>query len=166
MPKTLLLARHAKSSWDHAGQRDHERPLLQTGIERTKLVAEFLSRNAEKPDLIVSSHAVRAFETAVILAEVLGYPPHGILIESNIYYQDAEQLYDLAMSLPDDKDVVMLVGHNPAMTQFANMFLNEKLDYLPTTGIVGIGFDTDHWNQIPMVSTKLHFCIFPKMLKK
>lgn len=166
MSKTLLLARHAKSSWDHAWLRDHERPLLQTGIERTKLVAEYLSANAAKPDLIVTSHAIRAFETAVILAEVLEYPQNEIMIESNIYYQDAEQLYDLAMGLPDDKDVVMMVGHNPAMTQFANMFLTDMLDYMPTTGVVCIGFETDHWSHLPTASTNLHFCISPKMLKK
>jgi phosphohistidine phosphatase len=166
MPKTLLLARHAKSSWDYAGLRDHERPLLQTGVERTKLVAEFLSKNTVKPDLIISSHAVRAFETALLLADGFHYPQHKIMIESNIYYQDADELYDLAMALPDDKYVVMLVGHNPSMTQFVNMFLSIKIDYLPTTGVVGIDFDTDHWSQIPMASKKLQFCVFPKMLKK
>ncbi len=166
MSKTLLLTRHAKSSWEYSGLSDHERPLLVSGIERTRLVVEFLAGKSVNPDLIISSHAVRAFETACILAEGLNYPHHEILIESNIYYQDADDLYELAMALPDNKDVVMLVGHNPAMTQFANFFLDEKLDYMPTTGVVSIGFETEQWSQISMVPRTLHFCIFPGMLKK
>ena len=166
MSKTLLMVRHAKSSWDNSELSDHERPLLKLGIKRTMLIIDYLSKSHVKPDLIVSSHAVRAFETARMIAKGLSYPRHEIQIERNIYFHDADGLYNLAMALPDDKNVVMLVGHNPAMTQLANMFLDEKLDYLPTTGVVSMGFDTDQWNQIALANKELHFCVFPKMLKK
>ncbi len=165
MSKTLLMVRHAKSSWDAPGLSDHERPLLKIGIKRTKRMARFLSEKGVVPDLIISSHAVRAFETAKLLAKDLDYPKSEIQIERNIYYHDAEGLYSLAMALPDDKDVVMLVGHNPTMTQFANFFLENKIDYLPTTGIVSVSFDSEHWNEISMTHGYVNFLVTPKILK-
>ncbi len=70
------------------------------------------------------------------------------------------------MALPDEKNVVMLVGHNPAMTQLANVFLYDKIDYLPTTGVVSIGFNTNKWHQISLANRELQFYVFPKMLNK
>jgi phosphohistidine phosphatase len=165
MAKTLLMVRHGKSSWKHSGQADHERPLLKTGIERTDRMGQFLLSKGILPDLVVSSHAVRAFETAKILAGVLGYPIHEIQIERNIYYFGSDGLFDLAMALPDDKEVVMLVGHNPAMTQLANVFLEQKLDYLPTTGMVSVRIDADKWEELPVADNQVAFLATPKMLE-
>lgn len=144
---------------------DHERPLLKTGIERTGQIGEFLLNQGIKPDLIISSHAVRAFETAKILAGRLDYPIHEIQIEQNIYYYASDGLFDIALALPDEKDVVMLVGHNPAMTQFANVFLGEKLDYLPTTGVVCVDVEAEKWEELPVADHKVLFLITPKMLE-
>jgi phosphohistidine phosphatase len=74
-------------------------------------------------------------------------------------------LSDIAMALPDEKDVVMLVGHNPAMTQFANDFLEEKLDYLPTTGVVCVRIEAEKWEDLPMAASKVLFFVTPKMLE-
>lgn len=165
MAKTLLLVRHGKSAWNKPGLSDHERPLLKVGIERTIRVARYLKEHAGCPDLIVSSHAVRAFETARLLAGELGYPGHEIQVESNLYFYGQDGLFDIATGLPDEKDAVMLVGHNPAMTQLANVFLTDKLDYLPTTGVVSIGFDAERWSEIPLASKTTNFLITPKMLE-
>lgn len=165
MSKTLLLVRHAKSSWQEPGLSDDERPLLKSGIQRTKRVIKYLKEAGVKPDLVIASHAVRALETAKLLTEKLHYPSHKILIERNIYYHDAEGLYELVLALPDNKQEVMMVGHNPAMTQFVNMFLEEKLDYLPTTGIVSVSFDVEEWSQIPLATKTVNFFVTPKMLQ-
>lgn len=165
MSKILFLVRHAKSSWDNSMLKDYERPLLNSGIERTGRVVQFLKSSAHRPDLIIASHAVRALETAKLLASGLDYPNHEILIESGIYYADADGLYDLVLALPDSKDAVMLVGHNPSMTQFANMFLDQKIDYLPTTGVACIGFESDDWAGIALAERRVIFFVTPKMLK-
>lgn len=117
------------------------------------------------PDLIVASHAVRALETARLLADRLSYPHHEIQIERNIYYLDADRLFALVMALPDTKDTVMLVGHNPAMTQLANVFLEQKIDYLPTTGVLSVTFEMAAWADMPLANKTIDFCVFPKMLK-
>lgn len=165
MAKILLLVRHAKSSWNESGLSDHERPLLMSGKQRTALISKYLKEAGVKPDLIIASHAVRALETAKLIAEKLFYPNHKILIERNIYYYDADGLYELVLALPDNKSEVMMVGHNPAMTQFVNMFLDEKLDYLPTTGVVSVSFDVEEWSQIPFATRTLNFFVTPKMLQ-
>ncbi len=76
--KTLYIVRHAKSSWDHPGLGDDQRPLLEKGKKRTKYVVDYFLENNINPDLIISSHAVRAFETAKIIATSLDYPENKI----------------------------------------------------------------------------------------
>lgn len=165
MAKTLLLVRHAKSSWEVSGIHDHERPLLPEGIERTLDVADYIAEKGVFPDLIISSHAVRAYETARLIAGRLGYPQEAIETDSDIYYQGSDTLYELVMALPDNKDVVMMIGHNPAMSQFANLFLDDKVNYLPTTGVVCVAFDTAEWSQITEAAASTMFYITPKLLK-
>ncbi len=160
--KTLYLVRHAKSSWDDISIQDYERPLIKKGINRTLRVANFLSSKSILPDLILSSHAVRAFETAKILAGKLGYPNHEIQIESQLYFSGPEALHNVVYALPDDKSQVMLVGHNPDMTRFSNVFLYDKIDYLPTTGIVSITFHTSKWEEVMKVERDINFVITPK----
>jgi phosphohistidine phosphatase len=163
--KTLYLIRHGKSSWDDQSLKDFERPLLAIGEERSNMVADFLRAKKVFPDLIVSSHAVRAFETASLLAVALEYPRHNIQVESQIYHGGTDSLWSLVFSLPDHKNKVFLVGHNPTMTQFANGFLEKKIDYLPTSGVVCVSFFTDHWNELLMAERKVEFVVFPRHLK-
>jgi phosphohistidine phosphatase len=164
--KTLYLVRHAKSSWDDISIQDYERPLLNKGINRTLRVARFLISKKIIPDLIVSSHAVRAFETASLLAEKLGYPKHEILIDDQLYFSGPEAIHSVVFGLPDDKKDVMLVGHNPDMTKLANEFLHDKIDYLPTTGVVSVSFETEKWEEVLLVSRVINFVISPKSVKE
>lgn len=162
--KTLYLVRHAKSSQDDPGLQDHERPLLPKGIKKTEKIIEFLERRNFKPDIIVSSHAVRAHETAALIARGLGYPEEEIIIESNLYLNGADGIMKIAFSFPDEKDSAMLVGHNPCMTEFANYFLMSKIDSMPTSGVVSVSFKTDEWNRVPMAEKKVNFVVFPNDL--
>lgn len=129
------------------------------------MVGQWLARQEIMPGLVVASHAVRALDTARLLAEALGYPPGEVQVEPGIYHQGAEGVYELLVTLPDDKDCVLLVGHNPVLTQLANLFLKEPVQYMPTTGVVGVGFDCEKWEEIPLASHKVLFLITPKMLR-
>lgn len=127
-------------------------------------MARFLSERNISPDLIISSHATRAFETAVILAEPLDYHRHEILIESKIYHNTAEDLYNLVFALPDDKDSVMIVGHNPAITQLLNKFLHAKADYLPTGAVARVVIQTGKWEELPLADKEIDFVMHPAIL--
>lgn len=162
--KTIYLVRHGKSSWQNPGQKDHERPLLWEGIERTKKIVTFLTAKAVRPAVIFSSHAVRALETARVIAEGLGVPPEKIRQEREIYLGTEDNLLDIVASLPEDIDNVMLVGHNPVMTGFAQMLQARLAEDLPTSSVVSITFDTDDWTRILLSGKQVDFIVFPRML--
>jgi phosphohistidine phosphatase len=162
--KTLYIVRHAKSSWKYPELTDEERPLLEKGKKRTRKVIDYLLDKNTKVDLIISSHAVRAMETARILAHALGYPEDNILISRQVYHANAEQLYDQFFDLSDEVEDLMIVGHNPAFTNFANHFLDKKIDWLPTSGIVSVSFNTRLWVNINMAERSTNFVVYPREL--
>jgi phosphohistidine phosphatase len=163
--KTLYIVRHAKSSWDYPALEDYQRPLLEKGKKRTKYIVDYLLEKNVRVDLIMSSHATRALETAKIIAKALQYPENKILISKSIYHSDPDGLFNLFFDLPEDIHSLMIVGHNPTLTNFANLFLERKLDNLPTSGIVCIDFKTDNWEEIVSSGRFTKFVVSPKSLK-
>lgn len=164
--KTIYIVRHAKSSWDHPDLNDHDRPLLEKGKKRTKKIIDYLLDKQLKVDYIISSSAVRALETAKYIARALNYPLEDIKIENQLYHANADQLKGQFYDISDKYKSIMIVGHNPTFTNFANYFLEEKIDWLPTSAVISVNFDTDHWDKIFESESSLNFIIAPKMLKK
>jgi phosphohistidine phosphatase len=163
--KTLYLVRHAKATLENRTERDIDRQLLEKGLKRTRHIIDFLIQKNTNVDFIVSSPAVRAFETARVLAHALNFPLVNIKIERLLYEGDADKIGDLFYDLPKNKDSLMIVGHNPSITNFANMLLAEPIDYLPTSGIVCIQFDVNSWDEIWKAKIISNFVVTPRMLK-
>jgi len=163
--KTLYLVRHAKASLEYRIERDIDRQLLEKGLKRTRHIIDFLIQKNTTVDLIISSPATRAYETARILAHALHYPFINIKIERLLYEGDADKMGDLFYDLPQNKNSLMIIGHNPSITNFANMLLAEPIDYLPTSGIVCIQFETNSWDEIWKAKIISNFVITPRMLK-
>lgn len=161
--KNLYIVRHAKSSWEEP-LPDDLRPLTGKGIKRTARVAEALLNKHVTVDHIISSHAVRALETAKLLARALDYPPDKINVDPDIYYADGDRLFDRLFQLPENCESVMIVGHNPALTDLSNRFLNDPIENLPTSGVIGVAFRTDSWVNLPLAERKVNFALFPKQL--
>jgi phosphohistidine phosphatase len=162
--KTIYIVRHAKSSWNTPDLPDEKRLLLEKGKKRTKKVIDYLHANDIQVDYIISSHAVRALETAKLLAHALKYPADNIKVDSQIYFANGDSLVNQFYDLPKRYNSVMIVGHNPSLTDFVNLFLNPSIDNLPTSGVVSISFDTDHWEEVPVASRRTNFILFPKEL--
>lgn len=163
--KTLYIARHAKSSWDHPGLEDYQRPLMEKGKKKMKYVVDYLQKKNVQLDMIMSSHAERAFETAKIIAHGINYPENAIVISKNIYYGNADTMLDSFYDLSDDVNSIMFVGHNPTLTYFANYFLDKKIDNLPTSAIVCVEFETNKWDEVFDSKRKTKFVVSPKSLK-
>ncbi len=165
--KTIYIARHAKSSWEDISASDHDRDLLEIGIQRTLKVAEFLKKSGVIPEIIISSSAKRALKTARLIAENIGYPIENIKISPSLYDCDEEDIFSELYALPDDIQTAMVVGHNPAFTDFCNYLLKrkEQIDNLPTSGVVAFSVKTKHWNDVPDTKTKLLFKAFPRKRK-
>jgi len=163
--KTVYIIRHAKSSWEHPHLGDHDRPLIGKGKKRTKLVGQFLVRNKISVDQIISSSAVRAYETAKIVARSIGYPAEDIQVDRGIYHTDVDSLVNGLYGLSNDIQSVMFFGHNPTFTYFANEWLDEKIDWLPTSAVAAIIFDTNNWEELANAKFETKFFVTPRMLK-
>lgn len=160
--KTLILVRHAKSSWDNPDLDDFDRPLNKRGKKNAPFMAEKLKEYGIKPDLIISSPANRALTTAQIFAEILGYPLDKIKQESVIYDNEAVSIIELISYIDDKYNKVAIFGHNPSFTFIANRLSEANIDNIPTCGIVCIEFNTDLWKDCKKTVGNLKFFIYPK----
>jgi phosphohistidine phosphatase len=164
--KSLYFIRHAKSSWDFTELSDEKRPLIEKGIKRTKRIGNYLIANNIHADVIISSHACRALDTAKIIAKKIGYPENKIIIDSKIYGSGIDRLFTIIFGISNEFDTAFLFGHNPTFTNIANYFLDEKIENLPTSGLFCIQFDTNEWNTIINAPKLKNYIIRPKELSK
>jgi len=162
--KRLYLLRHAKSSWEEPGGSDMERPLLDKGIKKTRKVIRFLKDRGIKIDLMISSPAERAFQTALLVAAGIGYQEDKIQVERKIYDGYYDRILDLIYATSNEIDSLMIIGHNPSITNLANLFLHPGIELLPTSGIVCVSFDTQKWESVPSVDPVTEFIMYPKLL--
>lgn len=162
--KTLYIVRHAKSSWDFPDLPDIDRPIVDKGINNTRKIVIELNNKKVQVDLLISSHAKRAYETAKIIATGINYPVEKIEVRKGIYRVDRDDIFNILFALNDNIDSVMIVGHNPTLTQFANLFLDKKIDILPTSGVISISFKINNWIGIIKAHPKTNFTLFPKLL--
>ena len=162
--KTLILARHAKSSWNHPELSDHDRPLNKRGRQDAPRMGVHLAAHYPAPQRIVSSSAARARTTAEVLAQAFGRPRQDIQVLPTLYLADVATLLAVARDLPDALHTVMLVGHNPGMTDCLNRLAAAGIDNLPTCGVARIGFDLDHWADLQPAQGRLLSLDVPKAL--
>jgi len=128
-------------------------------------VIEFLKKRGVRPDLILSSPAVRALETARLFAVGLDYPEKDIVVDRKIYDGYYDRLLDLIYETQNAIGSLMIFGHNPTITNLANLFLHPGIDELSTSSVVAIRFDTRQWEEIPNAKSRQLFIVSPKMLK-
>ncbi len=160
--KQLYLIRHAKSSWDNPELKDHDRPLNKRGKRDAPLMAKVLRKKGVKPDLILSSSAIRALDFAKVIAGETGYKKTNIEVMKKLYMADENEMLILLRSVEDNNNSVFMVGHNPDLTAFANSLCNYDLDNIPTSGIFQIEFDKSSWKDIDFGKGKLVSFDYPK----
>lgn len=162
--KTLYLMRHAKASQNLYGIIDIDRPLLTEGIEDSHLIANHLKDQNIHIKHLVSSPAIRAFETAEAVAHIFGIKKDEILTYDELYKADIPAFEDCIFSLPDTWDHVMLVSHNPGITQFAGSLVKLE-EPMPTAGVLSITFNMEKWINLYASSPIMNFLISPKNMK-
>ena len=144
--KTLLLMRHAKSSWDHEGLSDHERPLNKRGLRDAPRIGTLLKQEGLTPDLIIASTAVRARTTAGLVAEACGYDGDAVLDDS-LYGGDAADYLAAARNAADAEDCVLLIAHNPVMEDAVHL-LGSDWESMPTAALAVIELPLDAWAEL------------------
>jgi phosphohistidine phosphatase len=159
--KTLILLRHAKSSWNFPHLNDYDRPLNDRGKRDAPKMAQWLSSQAINADLIISSGAVRAKNTAIAFQAVLNAP---LKIDDNLYHASRSKLLNLIKLTDNDINGLILVSHNPGLNDLADYLLSGFSDNIPTTGIVSLKLDTQKWSEASPENASLHFFQYPKNL--
>jgi len=160
--KTLTILRHAKSSWSNRGLPDHERPLNRRGEKDAPAMARRINDAGIRPSLVMSSPAVRAWCTAKIVARAINYPVEFLHREDELYLANLNRLLDLISQQDNAFNSVMIVGHNPGLTEFANYLLPGFTDNIPTCGLVALNIDTDGWNLRERKAVELVLYDYPK----
>jgi phosphohistidine phosphatase len=148
MTKTLVIVRHAKSSWDEPGLDDFDRPLNHRGLKDAPKMGRRLRKGNLKPGRIVSSPAVRALHTCRLICEELKIPMSSIQEDELLYHAGADTILSVIKKTPDEVDTVMIVGHNPGLTDFVDSLCGEGPVNLPTASVTFIELPGDSWKNI------------------
>lgn len=163
MMKTVVLVRHAKSSWKDYGLDDFDRPLNKRGKRNAPFMGQKLKERGVFPDIILSSPAKRARTTAISIAKVIGYPKKKIAFDENMYHSSARYLFELVKNQDDKNETVMLFGHNPGFNDFADMLLQKNPVYnIPTSGIYCIRFNVNSWKDMKEGNGESVFFDYPR----
>ena len=161
--KTLILVRHAKSSWKNASLADIDRPLNKRGKRDAPKMGKRLAEQNVKIDLIITSPAKRTRKTASVFADHLSYK-NEIIKESALYDASNMAILQLIRNLDDNSQTVMLVGHNPGLTNVVNRLSRVNIENVPTCGVVILGYDIDSWTKVDEVTPVWFDFDYPKKL--
>jgi phosphohistidine phosphatase len=145
--KTLYLVRHAKAGWSADAASDFERTLSERGIKDAHFMARLVHEKGARPDMLVSSPALRALTTAEIFAGVFAVPLESILQKMEIYHGGAQELLDTVRLLPDEAGSVMLFGHNPVISELANRLGDLNGEAMETCSVARLDFQIDRWSE-------------------
>ena len=141
----LIILRHGTTEDPSPDIPDHERELMQEGIEEAKRVGNKLATH--DIDSIVSSSAIRTGQTAFTVAEAINYPAENINLIDELYNPSVTQILDVIQNLPETDETVMLVGHNPGFTEICNEICNRYDVSLSTCNYCIIEISTS-WNNV------------------
>ena len=158
--KTLFILRHAKSSWENSKLADFDRPLNGRGQKAAPLMGELIRKNQFEINLIVSSPAERAKQTAELVKKAARLDAE-IEYDEKIYEASPQRLLEIISASDDKFDSVMLVGHNPGLEGLLKLLTGE-LEAMPTAALAVVDLETNSWSKINSSSGTLRILIRPK----
>jgi phosphohistidine phosphatase len=165
MTLKLAIIRHAKSTWDYGTISDFDRPLKESGIINGIEIAKKLITKKIVPSLLISSPAIRAIHTALIIAREMNYPCENISINQSLYTDSEEIILKLIKSTDERFHNLFIFGHNPTFTYLSNYFLKQEIENIPTAGVVLLDFNVSDWSEISKKTAVSEMFIFPNKLK-
>lgn len=163
--KRVILVRHAKTV-SHGYDQDYDRILTERGEEDAQKIGLELRKMAIHPDLIMASPAVRASQTASIFADNLEYSFDSVLFLKRLYSgMTSENFLAMLQELEDEKETVMVFGHNPTIYYYMNFLIRDFTDDVPTCSTVVIDFDVNSWSELRKNQGEMVLRLIPDMLK-
>ena len=160
--KTVLLVRHAKSSWDDISLSDFERPLNDRGKKNAPEMAERLLEKGIAIDAFLSSPAKRAKKTAEIFAKAYKQDKEDVLLVPALYEARPDDFLKAIEEAPRNASRIAVFSHNPGITDFANSLTEVKIDNMPTCSVFAVNVKVDDWRDFGNASKEFYFFDFPK----
>jgi phosphohistidine phosphatase len=160
--KSVIIIRHAKSSWDQPGVEDFDRPLNERGKEDAPKMAARLLERKVKIDAFISSSAKRARKTASLFIKEYGGEKEDIILVPELYLAGPEAFYDAIAKAPAPANTIALFAHNPGITEFANELTNVRIDDMPTCAIFAVKVDIKDWSAFKDAEKEYWFFDYPK----
>jgi phosphohistidine phosphatase len=163
--KRLTLVRHSKSDWSLPGQQDWDRALNKRGQRDAPEMARRLRARKLKPDVILSSPAVRALATATIMARELKVASSIVRQDERLYLAAPADMLTVIRELGGDARHLMVFGHNPGITDFANrLSAGDRIDNMPTSAAFTATFAIHDWSELDWASGQDAQFDYPKNL--
>ena len=163
--KKLAIVRHAKSSWGDASLDDHDRPLNHRGLRVAPLMGDQLAARIGRPDIILSSTALRARTTAGIIAGKLDFADADITDEGQIYLATSTRLLQVLRDIDESHASAMIFGHVPGVHELTNALCRKaSIHHFPTCAAALVELDIEHWGEIDPATGSLVDFLVPKEL--
>ena len=161
--RSLLIVRHAKSSWDDLSQKDFDRPLNDRGKKDAPAMAKRIHKEKNVDlDAIISSPAKRAFTTAKFFAEEFDVKKKNIIESPELYEASIDKFYKAVANLDNDYKSVALFSHNPGITAFVNQLTDTHIDDMPTCAVFAIHIKLKSWKDFETAEKEFWFFDYPK----
>jgi phosphohistidine phosphatase len=160
--KTLLLIRHAKSSWNDSSLPDIERPLNDRGKSDAPMMAQRLIEKKLDIDLFITSPAKRARKTCEKFMKEFKIDEENAVIEPGLYEAGEEDFYAVIEAIDNRHNVAALFSHNPGLTYFVNLLTDTRVNNVPTCGIFAVRLHEDDWATIKTGKKEFLFFDIPR----
>lgn len=165
MKRQLVLIRHTKSSWSDLSLSDFDRPLKKDRVGDAEKMGKVLRDLGLQAEHIICSTALRTRQTGEYFYDKLNYDAASVQFEQRIYECAPEDIYEVIRETEPDVACLVIIGHNPSLTYFANYYSANNIIEMPTTGVAWLEFDTDDWNIDRYTLGTVRYYLKPKELK-
>lgn len=153
--------RHGKAENGY-DKTDYKRKLIPKGIKRNLKIGQKLLDRKGEFDAILCSKAVRTTETAEFMADLFNFPQADIKKHKEFYLAPPLLMLESLYALDNTISNVLLVGHNPGVSELVTSLSGQLIDWLPTSTLIALKFDTNKWEEISRANVKIAFSLFPK----
>jgi len=161
--KSLIIVRHCKSSWADLSLSDFDRPLNKRGNIDGELMSNYLREKEKKIDKLILSTSKRTRLTSKYFTEKIHFDSISYLDE--LYHASYSDIINIISKVENNFNSVMVIGHNPGLTELINQYTIINIYNLPTTGVVKVEFKGDKWERITENKGSIVYKKFPKELK-
>jgi phosphohistidine phosphatase len=162
--KKIYFIRDAKAKEFTQDTSDFERELRKKGYKELQTIASYLMLRGIKPDVILSSCALRAQQTALFLSQSLCFDGEQLFLEE-LYYPPYNDIVSIIMAQERSCDVLFIIGHAPYITELTNSFCSESIGKMPPSSVAALHFEIEDWSEIGERKASLDFFIYPKQFK-